>query len=343
MSVSDKDVSPSNSDKNDRTLRLVQESKVLQRFALVVQNKLDQLISNENPNIRLQDEERKALLQINNIGLWQGVTAGVVSFVMMRRTRAAFYRRHRLWTQQQQHPGGEPRVVPNNSPFQASSVSRNHSWTENMQQPQPPSFLEPRPGFSFFNIFFLLFDGIVSCTAALAVSLMFTDGNKIMEGIAGLPLIQGKSVVADEFCPVVITEWMRLEREAAAASTNEVQVLDPAPNDHALSGQSAPALPFLSITTASESPYLRAVVDFKDNCLRRQAYERRLRRSSGLDSHAPVAIPPPGVPTGDDPSLLFLQLDGDGSADDKDYTIDEPLPWPDADDSSNWDDSVSPK
>jgi hypothetical protein len=386
--VSDKDVSPSNSDKNNRTLRLVQELKVVHHFSLVVRNKFDEMLRNNDIGL-LHDEERKAYFPITKAGFWPGVTAGVVSFVLIRRARSALFRGVDRICTKLLYPG-KPRV-PNNSPFR--SVFQNNISTENMQKPLPPLFVPP-PGFTFFNTFWFFTDVIFSWSVAKKVSFIvsFSDINKLMEVTASLPLIQGKSTVADRLCPVMTTEWMRLEREAAvaAAATNEVQVLDAPPSDNALSGQSVPdplylsiaitewmrlereaavvaavtnevqvldlppndnalsglsasGSPLLSIATAPESPYLRAVVEFKDNCLRRQAYERRLRRYSGLDSHAPVDIPPPGVPTGDDPSQLLLQLDGDGSADDSDYSIGEKLSWTDGEDSSNWDDSVSPK
>jgi hypothetical protein len=264
----------------------------------------------------------------------------MVCFLLLRLLRTGMMFRYADRVRaQRQHQGGESRV-PNNSPFRSSSVFRNNSSTENIQQPQSRSFFDIGPGFTLFNICATIVEGIVGLFCAELFSFVFSDRSSTMEWIVGLPLIQGKSELADEFCPVVISEWIPLEREfaVAAAATNEVQVLDPPPNDNALSGLSASGSPLLSISTAMDSPNLRAVVEFKDNCLRRQAYERRLRRYSG-----PVSIPPPCVPTLDDPSLLLLQLDGDGSPDDSDYAIFEPLSWMDGVDSINWDDSVSPK
>jgi hypothetical protein len=40
---------------------------------------------------------------------------------------------------------------------------------------------------------------------------------------------------------------------------------------------------------------LRGLIDFTNNCKKRQAMERRIRRERGMGPNEPVEIPPPGV------------------------------------------------
>ena len=118
---------------------------------------------------------------------------------------------------------------------------------------------------------------MVSISIAATTSLLCTDTRQALQNLAQIPLMEGQSRIADEFCPDVIAEWERLEREAQIQDT--------------------------TLPSTPQSPYLKALLEFKDNCRRRQALERRLRRQQGLSDDLPISIPPPGVPVNDD-SLL---------------------------------------
>jgi hypothetical protein len=108
------------------------------------------------------------------------------------------------------------------------------------------------------------------------------------EKIAKLPLVEGRSAFADGMCD----EWMNItyNRIPLAFWRN----LDGTCNDTAAE---------LGLADSSMRPKVKdpksfeAIRQFADNCAKRQAFEKKLRRQRGLDDNTPVSIPRPGVPT----------------------------------------------
>ena len=274
-------------------------------FIAVFLNKVDQILMRDGSDFRLEDEERKVLMEVNSLGLMKGVLAGTLSFVLVRWTRPRLIKSYNQWRttllkkqQQQQSPPGTHRDIHvQNSPFQSSSTAGNpvtgQSWT-------PPP-LQPRSFFSLPGLFLLEVDLLTSFIVAVTVSVIFTDKKKVMGKLADLPLLPGRSRLAEEFCPAVLAEWRRLEeREAQGLRRSQPKHQDGLSSSRSLRDK----------FHNPESILLAGLLDFHDNCQRRQAYQRRLRREQGLGPHDPVSIPALGVPVDDD-SLLLRDDDDD--------------------------------
>jgi hypothetical protein len=91
-----------------------------------------------------------------------------------------------------------------------------------------------------------------------------SDDEKIAQEMAVLPLVEGRSVVCDEFCTL-------LQHEVAQRSPQFWQA-------------------------AHGNIDLTSIHQFAENCAKRQAYERQLRNEQGLPPGTPIAIPSGGVP-----------------------------------------------
>lgn len=114
-----------------------------------------------------------------------------------------------------------------------------------------------------------LVDTAVAFSVAASTSLLCTNSKAVLEKLASIPLLQGRSKVSTEFCPDVmkaLDEWKQQH-----------------PNDAV-------------VWEHPQSPYLRAIMEFTQNCRYRQAYETQLRREKGVSDNYPVAIPEGGVP-----------------------------------------------
>lgn len=92
----------------------------------------------------------------------------------------------------------------------------------------------------------------------------FTDEEQMLQAASSAPLLEGRSVIADEFCISLSREYYRMHSEEY---WNQVK-----------------------------DPYLVHMGKFVENCQKRYAYERQLRNEHGLSRDAPISIPSPGVP-----------------------------------------------
>jgi DNA-binding protein Fis len=259
------------SSSDDSKDRLRVESRLAQRFFKAFERKTDQLEMRRD--FRLSEREQKVLMDLVTANLLQGVAAGVVTFVVLRRLRAAYYKRLQGSLQ-------KPPSVPNafNSPFQQQNppVQKISTAMEGVQD--QTSFRFSR---FVFNQFTIVLDGMLSFYVTVYVSTRKTD--VFLQKVTDIPLLEGQSTVADELCPVFLNELKGLYREQQShrlSAAEEMALHDP------------------------ETPALKCLLDFCTNCQRRAAYEDLLRRERGLPPDEPIAIPPPGVPL----DVAFTQL-----------------------------------
>jgi hypothetical protein len=98
------------------------------------------------------------------------------------------------------------------------------------------------------------------------------DRGATAKAVTSLPLVAGKSTVAKEFCPAVVEEMLKMQRDGAMNSEIKECL------DH------------------PTSAYLIAFLEFGRNCQRRAAYEQQLRQEKGVSASEPIDVPPPGVP-----------------------------------------------
>ena len=173
--------------------------------------------------------EKEALMKINNSGLTEGTIAGIVTFVSL--------------------VAGPPLlkkfVPPKNYKLDAPHKSKTLGTY---------LFIGARLGVQ----------AVASLVVAAYTTSYFTDEELMLKEIAQTPLLEGRSVIADEFCPLVTREYHRYH-----SSDYWKQV---------------------------ESPYLQHLGVFVENCDKRQSYEKELRKQQGLPISTHVSIPSPGVP-----------------------------------------------
>lgn len=287
----------------DRSRR-VEELGLARKIMNVLSRKADELANSgtlQQGNFHLEPAERIKLLEINNLGLKEGVAAGLLSLVMLRRIRASMIRR--LWTNSQAsgHHGPPPAAPPpnattnnpfrNNSPFQQpNQQSSQFNPPPPLTSPPPPLSNAPPKQSTFMFLFGWSLDLLGAFSVMVTVSFIMTDMRKILDKLSGIPLTEGRSTVSREFCPDVVRAVRKIRAEDADAAA----VLDDA-----------------------QTKQLQAVLQFAENCQRRASYEAQLRRDKGVGRHYPVDVPPPGVPP-DFPISGNEQQEQDGGGDDDD-------------------------
>ena len=149
----------------------------------------------------------------------------------------------------------------------------------------------------------------------VTVSFMLTDINKILDKLSSIPLTEGQSTISREFCPDVVQSLRKIKAQDADAA--EI-IKDP------------------------QTKQLQAVLDFAENCQRRAAFEKQLRRDKGVGRHYPVDVPPPGVPL-DFPLDSSLEGDDDdgGKDDDKKEGDNDDFDFYEPQQSTDWADNFT--
>ncbi|GAX11212.1 hypothetical protein FisN_9Hh309 [Fistulifera solaris] len=248
--------------------KLRQEGLIVESVLSSLQRKLDNIrMTRGASSVKLEAAEKEILLKLNNSGLLPGAAAGILSFVLLRRVRRIVLQRRfqaSLKPPSNNIPGANGNSHVQNSPFQAPSSSFPPPISNG-----PPPLQEPL----VLKVLGLILDGTVSFAVAVMASVQFTDMKMILQEFSRIPLLQGHSVVAEEFCPVVLEELQRLDRDMKSSDwKKDVQSL-----------------------------YLKAIVDFGKHCEQRRVYENRLQQEQGLDPEKPfhMSIPAPGVPQDD--------------------------------------------
>jgi len=256
--------------------------------------------------------EKARLTTINNNGMGWGIAAGLGTFVFFRRgprwiSTYLMKRGHRVG----QGGGG---VGPTGGPtagsgykFEAStSVSpfqsgKNQGGSAGFQNPRKPSLI--------LRGLKLCLDLFVSTTVALYSSAVFTDKKKLVGDVADLPLVEGRSLLADELCGDFSREYRAIPQEVWAKHRGE-------------------------------TPILNAIEEFVINCKRREMFEKQIKAERGIQVGGAgdhVIIPPPGVPRD---SVITIEdvLAGDSSEADEEETVAgrKEMPVDFLDDSLEW-------
>ena len=122
-----------------------------------------------------------------------------------------------------------------------------------------PNFKESRA----LRPFSILFDGLLSAAMIGTVWMLATDKHKLYDTASDIPLIEGRSDISDKLCSDFIAQYNSIRPEFWKEYTDDG---------------------------------LSAIQEFVANCRKRQAFERRLRRDSGMGPNDPVSIPSGGVP-----------------------------------------------
>lgn len=272
-------------DKEWKEVQLKAENKYTLALMNIVSNKMDTITqTSDNKSFDLGEAERKILMDINNTGLLQGAAAGLIAFVGLR-----LVRRHLFG-----------RLILNQTGSLVKSTTTNASSpitapSSPFRQKMNP--LERAANSPFWWTLAWVTDLSASFMAAVTVSFLYTDRDKILSTISEIPLVEGQSKVSQLFCTDVQEALAQMQREAS--SPEEKAAL-----------------------SKPQTPFLAAWIAFSNNCRLRQAQEQLIRRQQGFSPDAMVNIPPPGVSKLDNDSLsddddgLLSALDPSSGLDD---------------------------
>lgn len=212
--------------------RMDEEDRTVEHFLNVIQDKLvtshhlEDLLLRGGYDSQDYEEERKLLMEVNNMGLVEGTIAGIVTFASL--------------------VGG---------PFVVKRLRTPKTYTLD-----PPK----RAGTFLLKAARLGIQVATSLVIAAYTTSYYTDENEMLRQVASAPLLEGRSVIADEFCDSLVTEYHRVH---PPEYWKQVQ-----------------------------DPYLQYLGVFCDNCQKRRAYEKQLREETNVSRDVPVSIPYPGVP-----------------------------------------------
>ena len=296
-----------------------EEMQLFQRFRMIASKKLEAL-ANQSEKMGIEyemgEEEKRIFRQMHGMGLKEGILAGIVTFVILRRGPIVVAQRiHRRQQMQQDSAGimhhrGTPQPPP--TPPSSSSLpppprgdgsyqlSTPSQRSGNPFQTVRPDF--PRPRNAFLRAIWFSFDSVLSLMMAASVSMAFTDTDKIRHQLLDLPLIEGRSLVCDALCDEISIELEKVREEENPAFLRLQSSMRSLHGHESNGGRN-----ISSTATTPPSPaalYLDGIVLFSENCQRRRHFERRFRLEHGLGKADPVKIPSPGVPK-DEPRLVF--------------------------------------
>jgi hypothetical protein len=196
------------------------------------------------------DAERKLLVQINNNGMGAGLVIALGSFLFLRRGPKIF----------------------------ANYVSKKRAREQPMggYQFDPPDMAVRRKPGLLFRTFKFGLDLFVATSMGMYGSAIWTDKNKLMNDLANIPLVEGKSIISEELCDDFIDVYRHIPKRTWDKYNGRSEPLD-------------------------------AISLFVQNCLKRHAVENQIlkeRKSFGSfevnssdseDDDVHPSIPSPGV------------------------------------------------
>jgi hypothetical protein len=146
-------------------------------------------------------------------------------------------------------------------------------------------------------------DLFVSLSLAAYGSAYFTDTNKLMNDLADIPLVEGRSLISDELCDDFIDVYKSIPKRTWDKFDGKSEPLD-------------------------------AIGKFVKNCLRRHALEKKIIEekrsfgSFGIDSESKkVEIPYPGVPRDIDVEIPWVDKSEDLINERGDNDFDDDFDW----------------
>ena len=104
---------------------------------------------------------------------------------------------------------------------------------------------------------------LIGCSTAL----FLTETDKLRKDLASVPLVEGRSLVADELCHDFTVQYHEWPEKTMWTNPRVL----------------------------AEHPSVGAIYEFVRNCASREEHERTLRQEKGLEVDSPVSIPSPGV------------------------------------------------
>jgi hypothetical protein len=301
-------MSPSNNNKNtektvtEKIQQHREEKDLLERFKKTAVSKLEQMSKQSKETgvkYKISDSEQQVLRKLRGVGVKEGLLAGALTFITLRRGPVYLTR----WLQRRQamqrsgggvppppsQAGSQPGHMPPPPTTSSGSVSsfqlsNPNKATNPFQQAATNSaannahqqFPKTKSNLVLGAIWFTL-DCTLSLMMFFVVSISYTDVDKLRAELTELPLIEGRSLVSDALCGDIEAELLAIQAEGHPA----YQRL----RNYRKDGVDTPF-----------GLYLEVITGFVENCQRRRAMEQRLRQESGFSPNEEIAIPPPGVP-----------------------------------------------
>jgi hypothetical protein len=279
----------SSSNGNEKPPRKVsEEAAVFNTFALVIRNKFaatpasptehDHSAQTTEERVKRLDQlyngpeykvEKEMLTRMNNSGMVYGLACGLFTFGILR-TGPKFIQRTLIRRKQQQQRS-----------------SSGYSF----DQPSAGDAQFRKPGFLFRTIRLGL-DLTLSTSVAAYGSALFTDKAKLMNEMASIPLVSGRSLIADELCDDFIDVYKGIPKKTWKKYEGKSEALD-------------------------------AISGFVMNCMKRKVVEKEIleqNQSFGITDEGSaengkavkhVEIPTPGV----SPDIIVEIQFGDKSED----------------------------
>jgi hypothetical protein len=320
--------SPSDKRMQEQISQRREEMEFFARFKSIATTKLEQLARQSEETgtkLKMGTEEQKILYNQNGVGLKEGVAAGIVTFIVLRRGpiyMSRWLQKRAMQQQQQQQAqatGAKPTSpsgmnVNTNVPpprgdgsYQLSTpnlagggVSKANNPFQRANNPESP----PRSKSIVLRSIWFAFDGLLSLMTAASVSMAYTDTDKLRRELLEIPLVPGRSLVSDSLCDDITAELQKVQQEDLPVYRRLQQTLEKEHHHHPPAGTSTST----NTSTTPQTPatfYLESIIKFTEHCQRRRAMEKGIRQEQGLDKRDPVEIPSPGVPR-EGPRLVTL-------------------------------------
>lgn len=237
--------------------RISKESEIFETFATIVREKFADAGNIERLDALYKSpeysKEKATLTDINNNGMVWGLGAGLGTFIVLRKGPSALSRF--LLSRRGASMGGTRHGYNFNASTSQSPFEHGGS-----DQPR-------KPGIFLRAVKFGL-DLFVSTSIAMYSSVFFADKKKLLQDISDVPLVEGRSLIADEFCTEFMTAYKEIPRETWSKYRGTNEVTD-------------------------------AIEKFVLNCKRREVFEAQLKAERGLKPGGTgdhLSLPTPGVP-----------------------------------------------
>lgn len=239
-----------------------EEMLLFERFKRIASLQLEAMTrQSEESGIKMQmgEQEKQVFRQMTGMGIKEGIAAGIVTFLVLRRgpiyvSRWIYQRRMAKQAQPPPGDGSYQLSPPTGNPFQTALR---------------PDF--PRSKNIVIRTIWFAFDSVLSLMMAASVSMAYTDTDRIRQQLVELPLLEGRSLTADALCDDIVQELQKIKGEQNPAYQRLVKLNR--------TGGKTPA-----------SFYLEAIEEFCQNCQRRRYVEQQLRQEQGLHDNEPVNI-----------------------------------------------------
>jgi len=226
-----------NNNNTNEEQRELNEDRTIDHFFNLVQVKLatshylEDLLLGGGYHNQDYEAEQELLMDVNNSGLMEGALAGITTFVCL--------------------VAGPP-------------VMRKCIPPKSYKLDTPPTKTASKVGKYLLMSARLGIQAVASLVIAAYTSSYFTDEEFMLQQVARAPLLEGRSVISDEFCSDFSKEYYRCQSQ--------------------------------DYWKHVKSPYLQSLRVFVENCEKRKSYEKSIREEQGLLPDTPVSIPAPGVP-----------------------------------------------